>query len=148
MSQRGPYETTPPSARPKTLGERIKAVRIAWRWTQAELGMALNTDQTAISAWERERVKPSGPTLAALVHLFQNSPEALETGRGFQIPEAPPSLRCAPHTRTITLREAPCVAQIVDIKEDHTQVLQDPQEAMIRLIQATREGRSVWVVVE
>lgn len=148
MSQRGPYETTPPSVIPKTLGERIKAVRIAWHWTQAELGLALNTDQTAISAWERERVTPSGPTLAALAHLLQNTSEALESGNGFRIPEAPPTPGQPTRARVVTLRDAACVAQVVDIKKDLIQPLQDPQEVMIRLIQATREGRSIWVVMD
>jgi transcriptional regulator with XRE-family HTH domain len=149
MSVRGPYETTPPTERPRTLGERIKAVRMAWHWTQAELGAALNTDQTAVSAWERERAAPSGPTLAALAGLLRISTGALETGKGFHIPEAPPQPGVAPILRTVTLPSpGSAAAQFVDLKKDRTQALQDPQEAMLKLIQATREGRAVWVVVE
>lgn len=149
MSVRGPYETTPAPERPKTLGERIKAVRMAWHWTQAEMGAALNTDQTAVSSWERERVTPSGPTLAALAGLLRITTEVLETGRGFRIPEAPATPGVVPAPRTVVLQQAGgAVAQCVDLKSGQTQPLIDTQEAMLKLIQATREGRSIWVVVE
>lgn len=150
MSVRGPY-TSPVPERPTTLGERIRAIRMAWHWTQAELGIALNTDQTTVSSWERERVTPSGPTLAALANLFQTTPEALQGCADLDIPDLPASHPQAPATsaRTLNLSDpGPAAAQYCDLKAEQTTALHDPQEAMLKLIQATREGRKVWVVVE
>lgn len=149
MPSRGPYETSPPVDHPRTLGERIKSVRMNWHWTQAELGAALNTDQTAVSGWERERTTPSGPTLAALASLFQSTPEVLLSGRGFTIPIAPAVPGVPPSTRMVELRDpGQASALFLDLKNDETLALVDPQDVMLRLIQATRDGRAVWVVVE
>lgn len=150
MSVRGPY-TSPIPEKPTSLGERIRAIRMAWHWTQAELGAALNTDQTTVSSWERERVTPSGPTLAALANLFQTTPEALQGGAEMNFPEPPTSRPQVPPSsaRTLTLTDpGPAAAHYCDLKAEQTTALHDPQEAMLKLIQATREGRKVWVVVE
>ncbi len=150
MSLRGPY-TTPVPDQPTTLGERIRAVRMAWHWTQAELGAALNTDQTTVSSWERERVTPSGPTLAALAQLFRTTPEALLGQEDWAVPEVPGALPVSPKPglRSVHLPDTgSAVAHYCDLTSEQDIALHDSQEAMLRLIQATREGRKVWVVVE
>jgi len=72
-----------------TLGERIKAVRITWAWSQEEMAEALRVDQASISFWERDKIKPSGSPLVALSALFRTSVDALEHGKGFVLPDAP-----------------------------------------------------------
>ena len=52
-----------------SLGDRIKAVRLTWRWSQEEMAEALRVDQASISFWERDKIKPSGSAIVALVGL-------------------------------------------------------------------------------
>lgn len=149
MAQRGPYETNPAAEHPRTLGERIKAVRMAWRWTQSELGAALNTDQTAVSSWERERVQPLGPTLAALAHLFGTTPQTLQSGEGFTIPSAPDTAAplVPPHVVSLPIHPD-AVTMLLDVNGSNPVTLSDTQEAILRLIQLTRDGKRVWIVTE
>ena len=75
-----------------TLGERIRAVRTAWGWSQTQVCDLLHVDQASISFWERDRIIPSGSALVALAALFRCSVEALETGKGFVISDPPSRL--------------------------------------------------------
>ena len=63
-----------------SLGDRIKAVRLTWRWSQEEMAEALRVDQASISFWERDKIKPSGSAIVALASLFRTSTDALEGG--------------------------------------------------------------------
>lgn len=152
MPTRGPYDSSSPSGPPRTLAERIRFVRFAWGWTQGELGAALNTDQTAVSAWERDKSRPSGAALAALAHLFGTSPESLESGQGFQpkeVPDQPPPRPQVKEGRIITLPEhGSASALLLDLPNSQATPLLDSQEAILRIIQAGREGRKLWIVVE
>ena len=69
-----------------TLGERIKAIRLDWRWSQQEIADAMRVDQASISFWERDKIKPSGSAFVALSSLFRTSPAALKEGTGFRMP--------------------------------------------------------------
>lgn len=146
MATRGPYDSKPPVGKPRSIGERIRAVRMAWGWTQEELGRALNTDQTAVSTWERDRVKPSGAALAAITQLFGIQPDELET-KEFKVPPAPSSPQ--PSMRTpYALPDVPGAVVLVDSSQGNPKGLEDAQEAILRIIQSTRKGRRVWVVIE
>src|SRR6516164_663037 len=85
-SGRGAYQAKKKAGSLATLGQRIRAVRLAWGWTQAALAKALGSGQSVVSEWEKDISKPSGATLQALGKLFHLSAAALETGRGFKIP--------------------------------------------------------------
>ena len=152
MSTRGPYDSNPPSGPPRTLAERIRFVRFTWGWTQGELGAALNTDQTAVSAWERDKARPSGAALAALAHLFGTTPESLDTGLGFQPKQAPDQAPPRPTVvaeRSIGLPDpGSASALLLDLANGQATPLLDSQEAILRIIQAGREGRKLWIVVE
>ena len=74
-----------------TLGERIKAVRSHWNWSQEEMASNLRVDQASISFWERDKIRPSGSAMVALASLFRNSVESLESGEKFQLPDPPTS---------------------------------------------------------
>ncbi|OQA38552.1 MAG: transcriptional repressor DicA [Acidobacteria bacterium ADurb.Bin340] len=137
----------------RTLGERIKAVRSSWAWSQEEMADALRVDQASISFWERDKIKPSGSAMVALAALFRTSVEALETGTSFVVPD-PPSRQPTPRRaereipRSVSLplgHEEP--VQMVDLVNGTTRGKQ-LSEAMMDLAQAVKDGRKVWVVME
>lgn len=137
----------------KTLGERIKAVRSIWAWSQEEMAEALRVDQASISFWERDKIKPSGSAMVALAALFRTSVEALETGMGFVVPD-PPSRqpvskkaeRELPRSVSLPLSQEEPI-QIVDLADGSSKGKQ-LSEAMMVLVQGVKDGRKVWVVME
>ena len=137
----------------RTLGERIKAVRSSWSWSQEEMADALRVDQASISFWERDKIKPSGSAMVALAALFRTSVEALESGSGFVVPDPPsrqPTPRRAereiPRSVSLPLRSEDPVP-MVDLCDGTTRGKQ-LSEAMMDLAQAVKDGRKVWVVME
>lgn len=136
----------------QTLGERIKAVRTAWAWSQEEMATTLRVDQASISFWERDRIVPSGSAMVALATLFRLEPGALETGRGFVVPDAPsqPShKRNGRKTlRSLSLPIPPPEQTVcIDLISGHAQG-RPPADAAAALSEAMRAGRKVWVVFE
>jgi len=134
-----------------TLGERIKAIRMNWKWSQESMAEALRVDQASISFWERDKIKPSGSAIVALASLFRTSPQALEEGVGFRIPESPSS-HGSPESgqepaRSVSLPmggEAGVV--VVDLGDGSFKdsVL---SEAMMSLVQGLKDNRRVWLVL-
>lgn len=151
MGIRGPYDSHSASGTPRTLGERIKALRVLRGLTQVELGEALSTDQATISLWERDRAKPSGAAMAGVASYFGLTARVLESGEGFLLPEsrgAAMPVRPPSEAGPLGLPDiAPGAALAMDL---HTQSQQrlEPMEAMGFLMKALREGRSVWIVAE
>lgn len=135
-----------------SLGERIKAVRLTWRWSQEEMAEALRVDQASISFWERDKIKPSGSAMVALAALFRTSVEALEAGSGFVIPDPPSrtelSRQNREYPRSVGLPAAEGEAvSVVDLADGSSKGRQI-SEAMMALVQGVKEGRKVWVVLE
>ena len=146
MSVRGPSSIPPLDRQNLTVGERIRVARLAKGLTQEDLGTALNTDQTAISSWERDRVKPSGAALVAISQLFNVSLEAWTAPGAFVLPSP-----AATEESNTTIQLPPlgsAVIQWMDLNQAQSQPLADTQEALLRLIEATRKGRGVWIVVK
>lgn len=145
----------PPDSQPSlnTLGERIKAVRVTWAWSQEEMAEALRVDQASISFWERDKIKPSGSALVALSALFRTSVDALEHGKGFVLPDAPSRAPISKKSerempRSVSLprgEEEPIV--VVDLLDGSSKGKQI-SDAMMVLVQAVKEGRKIWVVME
>jgi len=135
-----------------TLGERIKAVRGAWRWSQEEMAETLRVDQASISFWERGKIRPSGSALVAMAALFRTSIDALEKGDGFIVPAAPRrgsglrAFRALPRGIGLPVIEPGTVA-VVDLGSGGISELQ-PGEAAVGLGQHQRDGRRIWIVVE
>ncbi len=136
----------------KSLGERIKAVRLSWGWSQEEMAETLRVDQASISFWERDKIKPSGSALVALSALFRTSLDSLEKGPGFVLPD-PPSRPPLPKTdrefpRSVSLPSTDsdpiAVVDLVDGSSKGRQL----SEAMMVLVEAVKGGRRVWVVME
>ena len=135
-----------------SLGDRIKAVRLSWRWSQEEMAEALRVDQASISFWERDKIKPSGSAIIALASLFRTSVEALERGLGFKVPD-PPS-----HPGSARAdREPPRSIGLPIGGEDEVTVVdlgdgsfkgEQLSEAMMSLVQGVKDSRRIWVVLE
>lgn len=90
VTGRGPYKPRRVVKRPKTLGERLQVVRQAFGFSQAFLAEAVGVPQQSISSWERDITAPSGPGMQMLTRILGLTAAALETGKGFAIPDAPP----------------------------------------------------------
>lgn len=77
MIRKGPYRVDEGAKKPRSLGERIAAIRKAWGWTQADLAERLRVRTASVSAWERETAIPNGISLIALSSVLNTTPEAL-----------------------------------------------------------------------
>ena len=135
-----------------TMGERIKAIRVSWRWSQEEMASALRVDQASISFWERDKIRPSGSAVVALASLFRTSTEALEGGAGFRIPDPPSSPETSKADREVPLSiSLPVggkdVIVVVDLGDGSYKDL-PLSEAMMTLVQGVKDSRRSWVVLE
>ena len=153
-SSRGAYSPKKPVGPPATLGQRIRAVRLSWGWTQVALAKALGSVQHSLSEWEKDISRPSGATLTAMARLFQLSVAALETGKGFKLPEPPDA---KPQGGRMSKRDVQELKQLLPrLKEG--EILQvdtgtsgselvELTEALAALSEAKRAGRPVWLVI-
>lgn len=136
-----------------TLGERIKAVRQAWGWSQEEMAEALRVDQASISFWERDKIRPSGSAMVALAALFRTSVDSLEQGEGFVVPD-PPSRPPLSRTADWDIPRSVCLPSgttetvvVVDLKDGSSRN-KPLSEAMMDLSIGVKDARKVWVVLE
>lgn len=152
MAVRGPYDSDSAAEVPRTLGARLKMLRILRGMTQAEVSQALNTDQTVISLWERNKVRPSGAALAGVAAFFGVEVAALETGEGLPKPALPtdpgPAAAGTDLRTTLALPDAGAGAVLAMDLRRRTDQRVEPMEAMGFLMKALKEGRSVWIVAE
>ena len=89
MIIRGAYGTKKALTSPKTFGDRLRCIRMAWGWSQKRLAETLGSNQRLVSHWERDFAKPSGAAMTAISNLVGITIEALLTGKGFTIPDMP-----------------------------------------------------------
>lgn len=153
-SGRGAYQAKKPEWPLASLGQRIRAVRIAWGWTQGTLAKVLGSAQSLVSEWEKDISKPSGASLTALARLFHSTTTALSTGKGFRIsdpPDAEPgdgqmSKRAIQELKQIlpALKEGE-ILQVNTMSKDSELV--PLKEALTALRAAQSEGRPVWLVI-
>jgi len=133
-----------------TLGERIKAIRLNWDWSQEEIAGAMRVDQATISFWERGKVRPTGSAIVALASLFRSSPAALENGNGFRIPDPPSS----PGTKKVDREQPRSVSlpmggeevMVVDLGNGTSQG-KPLSEALLSLAKGAKDSRRAWVVL-
>lgn len=147
MTSRGAYRNTPPASLPKTMGGRIRRIRVAWGWTQGQLAEQLNTDQQIISSWERDLAKPSRSSTALLARFFGIPALALETGTGFSVPDLPRTLHAGSGS------DLPCSlpwieggqAASVPLHQGSARVLlRDEASELVRKLMGS--GHRVWIV--
>lgn len=74
---------------PKTVGERIRKLRLARKLSQEQLAKAVGIKQGSLTQLETGKSKsPKSSTLTKLARLFEIDPEWLMTGKGTQQPVA------------------------------------------------------------
>jgi transcriptional regulator with XRE-family HTH domain len=139
---------------PASLGERIRAVRITWDWTQGTLAKALGSSQSIVSEWEKDVSRPSGATFVALARLFRLSVQALETGKGFEIPDPPDA---KPQGGLMSKRDVEDLKKLLpglhggEILQVDTESMDSElvalKDALTALREAKKEGRTVWLVI-
>lgn len=153
-SSRGAYQSKTPTGPLTTLGQRIRAVRIAWGWTQAALAKALGSVQHSVSDWEKDVSRPTGAPLAALAGLFRLSVSALESGKGFKIPEPPGAVPDGAHMSKRDIQDLKHLLPKLEegeILQVDTQVedaaLVPLAKAVAAIREAKKQGRAVWLVI-
>lgn len=151
---RGAYQSKKPVGPLTSLGQRIRAIRISWGWTQGNLAKALGSAQSLVSEWEKDISKPSGASLTALARMFHLSVSALNTGTGFKIPEPPDA---KPRGGLMSKRDIQDLEHILPrLKEG--EILQVDtgtsdselvalKDALAAMRVAKKEGRTVWLVI-
>lgn len=154
-SGRGAYQARKQSGPPKTFGQRIVAIRVAWGWTQTALAKALGTTQSRVSEWEKDVARPTGAAMLALTKLLALPQAALETGRGFTIPDhpdarakdSPMTSRAIQELRTL-LPSLPS-GEILEIhpSEDAARLV-SLKQALVVLKEAQAKGHAVWMVID
>lgn len=150
MSLRGPYETKTHEGGPKTLGDRLRILRIRSGRTQAGIAQDLNTDQAQISAWERDRVRPSKAILGAIAAYFRVDLAVLDSGEGFleglsEDPAPPSEPQPAPLGDFPEL--GPGGLAFTDRATGETRAAES-MEALGLLVAAMQAGRRVWVILD
>lgn len=149
-SPRGAYGKVPVT--PNTIGNRIRRVRQAWKWSQARLAEAIHANQKTLSRWELDRQEPSEPALGVLSALFGLSILALRTGRGFKIP-APPRqmghILVAESYAVDLIRLSSVGAEGIVLinRDDESSQPITTRKAGEAIRKAQEEGRPVWIVV-
>lgn len=140
---------------PATLGERIRAIRKAWNWTQEDLAKAMGNDRQIVSYWELDKAKPTRAALQLLSQVFRLPVEMLVTGIGFTLPSHPEDAERAEHLRTLqqTLAaldgpettESP--SELIDL--GNGQITAMSPSALKKLVdQQHKQGRRIWIVVD
>ena len=154
---RGAYGATGRRSAPTTFGERLKAVRLAFGWSQADLSKRLGVAQQSVSNWEKDLVPPIGAAQAHLASLLGIKWVALETGLAFRVPDGPPRMTLAEgsamaidetNQKPILLpRVEPGEGFVVEASSGESTPL-DPGSVLGEIEKALRAGGSVWVVVK
>lgn len=152
-SSRAASKATPRTSSPATLGQRIRAVRKAWGWTQINLAEALGSAQSMVSEWEKDVSRPSGAALISISRLFRLPPTVLDTGKGFTIPEAPGQSSGASMSKRDIQDLRQLLPQLlqgeilqVDTQAEDAELVQLNQ-ALQAIREAKRQGRAVWLVI-
>lgn len=91
MTSRGAYKSQGGPKIPKSLGERVRAWRYRFGYSQKSLAAMVGVGQSTIAMWERDEHIPMGPAMKQLVRVLGVSELALTTGDGFDVPELHPT---------------------------------------------------------
>lgn len=149
MLSRGPYGTRTNEAGPRTLGDRLKVLRIRSLRTQAHVAEELHTDQAQVSAWERDRFRPSKAILAALAAHYRIALDVLETGEGFLdfLREAPGETATEDSVPVLPAHPGQGGILAMDCAGSEYRSV-EIMEAMQFLMESHRAGRKIWLAVQ
>lgn len=147
---RGSYGQAPTTV--DTLGKRIRRVRMAWKWSQAQFAEAIHSNQKTLSHWERDRQAPSEAALGALARLMGFSAESLRTGKGFKVPDPPKQVGglLVPDQVAASLVNLPKMGEtgiVLMHREDDDQSSATPRQVAQAIRKALEEDRPVWVII-
>jgi len=149
--RRGAYSGWLRSKRePKTLGERIQAIRVGWGWTQEDLAKKLNTDRRQISLYERDKTQPSKATQALLAGFLGIPIEALVAGEGFFVPDPPSDESQGPDAHGIQISLPPLAEEhlmAVSLPNLQAHALTFPQAKELLGELRKTKGRA-WIIFE
>jgi len=153
-SGRGAYQSKKPMGPLASLGQRIRAIRITWGWTQGTLARALGSAQSLVSEWEKDVSRPSGASLTALAKLFHTTSSALSTGKGFEISDPPEAKPVGGEMSKRSIQELKGLLPVLKVGEilqvdTGTKVseLVKLKDAVAVLRSAEKEGRTVWLLI-
>lgn len=166
MTGRGAYKPRRRVRIPKTPGQRIAAVRLAFAMSQAAFAEACGASQQSLGLWETDKSRPSRPALAALCRLTGLTVPAFLDGDGFEVPDELPGLgssqgpafQTGPRPEAVMAAEPgnPKPIQLpeaeagevwgVDAAGGEVRPL-SPEDAAEFVRQAAEHGDVVWVVV-
>lgn len=154
---RGAYGGKRHRPAPKTFGERLKAVRLAFGWSQKTLAALLGVAQQSVSNWEKDLVPPIGAAQSHLANVMGIAWKVLETGEGFRIPDVPPCVALAGEgtmaaeasskKQLMLPKAAEGEGWLVEAGSGESSPL-DPKAVSLEIKNALKEGGSVWVVVK
>src|SRR5262249_43828272 len=95
---------------PKEFGAKLKELRMAAGWTQAQLAEKANISQRAVSHWEQGLREPSWSNVLALADALGVRLQGVREERDDTPGEAPPAKgRAEEEEEGLTLRTAPAV---------------------------------------
>lgn len=157
MSLRGAYQIgSAKGLKLDSLGNRIKAIRLRWGWSQIELAKALGVPQQSISSWEGGKTEPLGPSMAGLCRLTGMTEGDLRAEGGFQIPEAPDAspillhvTEPIPNGRDIRLPSVSSSGFVCCADIGTGGIREIPVEEAIQVLKRlVKEGKDVWLVAK
>lgn len=143
---RGPYKSKIQSDGDKSFGLRIRQLRVERNWTQEDLSRAIGADQTLVSKWEGGKIHPSAVALKALADLFQVTIKAMETGKGLRA-RVSASVEQILNDKISLERITGAEAQYKDLAHHGGFGAMEIRDAMMALVKANQEGRSIWIIV-
>ena len=148
MTARRPYAKGPIPAHPKTLGERLRKIRLSWGWNQTDMAQALHTNQKTYSAWERNDAMPPQASLGAVCKFFRTPVEALRDGVDFAVPDIPSYMGKPSRVAEAALLVPPAKgrAKLVDQEAGSERDL-TPNRLRAALEKALEQGRPIWLVI-
>ena len=146
MTTRGAYGQKQASSY-QTIGDRIKATRKKWNWSQARLALAIGSDQRTLSSWETGRYDVPGPALTLLAALFQVSVEVLTGEAPFRIMPHPADGAAERKNPYLALppQPTPGVWLVDRTTGEQTEIKPADTQRFVR--EARKAGRPVWLVL-
>jgi transcriptional regulator with XRE-family HTH domain len=120
----------------ETYSDRIKNLRLAKKWNQAELGRRVGVSRAAVTQWESGSTKLNQENLVALANVFRVTPEYIVTGKtDHQTPE------CMSSAQSIQSKQLQAIGEILENPELADAILQ------IREYEGWQDILPAWLIM-